>query len=221
MTARPNPIFEQTLGHLNDRQREQVEAAFALLEHSSEPVHRQFLPALEDATSRACLQRLLQRTGRTLVEVVPGLRYTSGFDDTIAADLTAGWQPMGEMDRAVLTVILVNSVAIPRSEEQLHADTWSSPYPTAVTEILRNTKLPPTEARAALTRLTASGLVKLTRGGESDGGYVPGPQLLRLTPAARERLQEQLILAAAPDHPIASAIRERRRSQQQKGNSTP
>lgn len=214
MTARPNLIFEQTLGHLNDRHREQVEAAFALLEHSSEPVHRQFLPALEDATSRACLQRLLKRVGRTLVEVEPGLRYTSGFDDITAADLAAaGWQPMREMDRAVLTVVLVNSVAIPRSEEQLHTDTWSSPHPTAVAEILRNTKLPPTEARAALARLTAAGLVKLARGGEGDGGYVPGPQLLRLTPAARERLQEQLILAAAPDHPLASAIRERRRSQ--------
>lgn len=220
MTSRPNPIFEQTLGHLSDRQREHVEAAFALLEHSSEPVHQQFLPALEDATSRACLERLLQRTGRTLVEVERGLLFTSGFDDTIAADLTAaGWQPLSEIDRAVLTVVLVNSVAIPRSEEQLHADTWTSPYPTAVAEILRNSKLPPAETERALRRLTAAGLLKLARGGEDNGGYVPGPQLLRLTPAARERLQEQLILAAAPDHPLASAIRERRHRPPQKGNS--
>jgi hypothetical protein len=46
---------------------------------------------------------------------------------------------------------------------------------------------------------------------------VPGPQLQRLTPAAQERLQDQLILAAAPDHPLAAAVRERRRRQDQKG----
>ena len=39
--------------------------------------------------------------------------------------------------------------------------------------------------------------------------YIPGPQLQRLTPAARRRLQDQLILAAAPASPIAEAIRAR------------
>lgn len=213
---RPNPIFEQVLAPLNDRQREQVEAAYALLEHSSEPVHRQYLPALADATSRACLEQLLRRTGRTLV-AVDGVRWTSGFDDEVAADLTAaGWQPLPEIDRAVLTLVLVHSVAIPRSEDQLHADMWTSPYPTPAAEILRRSKLPATEARLALGRLAATGLVRLVRGGETDGGYVPGPQLLRLTPAARERLQDQLILAAAPDHPLASAIRDRRRRLEQR-----
>lgn len=214
---RPNPMFDQVLGPLTDRQREHVEAAYALLEHSSEPVHRQFLPALEDATSRACLEQLLRRTGRALV-AVDGVRWTSGFADEVVADLTAaGWQPLPEVDRAVLTLVLVHSVAIPRSEEQLSTDTWISPHPTAAAEILRRSKLPATEARLALGRLTAAGLIKLVRGGETDGGYVPGPQLLRLTPAARERLQDQLILAAAPDHPLASAIRERRRHQIEKG----
>lgn len=215
---RLNPIFEQVLAPLTERQREQVEAAYALLEHSSEPVHRQYLPALEDATSRACLEQLLRRTGRLLVMVDGGVRYTSGYDDAVVADLAAtGWQPLPEVDRAVLTLVLVYSVAIPRSEEQLSADTWLSSYPTPAAEILRRSKLPATEARLALGRLTATGLLRLVRGGETDGGYVPGPQLQRLTPAARERLQDQLILAAAPDHPLASAIRERRRHQLQKG----
>jgi hypothetical protein len=216
--TRPNPIFEQVLAPLTDRQREHVEAAYALLEHSSEPVHRQHLPALEDATSRSCLEELLRRTARVLVAVDGGVRWTSGFDDAVVADLAAAnWQPLPEIDRAVLTLILVHSVAIPRSEEQLAADTWISSYPTPAAEILRRSKLPATDARLALGRLTAAGLIRLIRGGETDGGYVPGPQLLRLTPAARERLQDQLILAAAPDHPLASAIRERRRRQLQKG----
>jgi hypothetical protein len=213
-----NPIFEQTLGFLTDKQREQVEAAYAMLEHSSEPVHRQYLPALEDASCRDCLEQLLRRTGRTLVAVDGGLHWTSGFDDVVVSELNAaGWQPLAEIDRAVLTLVLVHSVAIPRSEEQLDADAWSSPHPTPAVEILRRSKLAPTEAKLALTRLAAVGLIRTVRGGDTDGGYVPGPQLLRLTPAARERLQDQLILAAAPNHPLASAIRDRRRHQMQKG----
>lgn len=207
-----HPLFDQVLGQLSDRHREQVEAAYALLEHSNEPVHRQHLPALEDANARAGLAELLRRTGRTLVAVDGGLHWTSGYDDAVAAELTeAGWQPLPEVDRAVLVLVLVHSVAIPRSEEQLAADAWQSPYPTPTAEILRRSKLPTTEAKAALSRLTATGLIKLARGGDTDGGYVPGPQLLRLTPAARERLQDQLILCAAPDHPLAAAIRDRRR----------
>jgi hypothetical protein len=215
--SRPNPIFEEVLGHLGDRQRELVEAAYAAVELSSDPVHRQHLLALEDATSRDSLDQLLRRTGRTLV-AVDGVHWTSGFDDTVAADLTAsGWQPLAEIDRAVLTLVLVYSVAIPRSEEQLGADVWTSSQPTSADEILRHSKLPSTEAKAALTRLVAAGLLRTVRRGEGDGGYVPGPQLLRLTPAARERLQDQLILAAAPDHPLAAAVRERRRRQDQRG----
>src|SRR5262249_60826504 len=121
----------------------------------------------------------------------------------------AGWQPLPEIERAVLALVLVHSVAIPRSEDQLHTDTWTSPYPTPAAEVLRRSKLPATEARLALGRLAAAGLVRLVRGGETDGGYVPGPQLLRLTPAARERPQDQLILAAAPRPPPAPAIPDR------------
>lgn len=207
---RPNRIFEEVLGTLPDRQRELVEAAYALLEHASGPVHRQFLPALRDATSRERLEELLRRTGRTLV-TVDSLHFTSGFDDAVRAELTeTGWQPLGLADRAVLVLVLVHSVAIPRSEEQIAADSWESPYPTTVQDVTRDSKVPVGEVKAALGRLTACGLLKAVRGGDHDGGYVPGPQLSRLTPAAREQLQDQLILAAAPDHPLAAAIRERR-----------
>jgi hypothetical protein len=203
-------LFDEVLGSLTDRQRELVEAAYALLEQSSEPVHRQLLPALQDATSQERLEALLRRTGRTLV-AVDGIHFTSGYDDSVRAELSeSGWQPLPVADRAVLVLVLVHSVAIPRSEEQIGPDTWTSPYPTTLTDVLRDSKIPAGEARAALGRLTACGLLRTVRGGEQDGGYVPGPQLTRLTPAAREQLQDQLILAAAPDHPLAAAIRERR-----------
>ncbi|MBM2615203.1 hypothetical protein JIG36_06455 [Actinoplanes sp. LDG1-06] len=204
-------IFDEVLATLTDRRREMVEAAYALLENATEPVHRQYLPALGDATSQERLRELLRRTGRTLVSV-DGLHFTSGFDDAVRAELTGlGWQPLPLADRAVLVLVLVYSVAIPRSEELISQDSWASPYPATLQDILRDSKVPATEARAALGRLTACGLLRNIRAGEQDGGYVPGPQLNRLTPAAREQLQDQLILAAAPDHPLAAAIRERRR----------
>ncbi|MBC6461083.1 hypothetical protein HKK72_24865 [Actinomadura sp. HBU206391] len=41
---------------------------------------------------------------------------------------------------------------------------------------------------------------------------MPGPQFQRLTDTARRRLQEELILAAGPDSPLAAAVRARRRN---------
>ncbi|MEU4626892.1 hypothetical protein AB0G04_43830 [Actinoplanes sp. NPDC023801] len=211
MNSDPNVVFDTVLASLTDRQRENVEAAYALLEHSREPVHRQELPALHDPTSRERLEQLLRRTGRTLV-AVDDVRFTSGYDDTVTAELTAdGWQPLTPTERAVLVLVLVYSVAIPRSEEQLSADTWTSGFLTTETDLLKDGKVPAGAGKAALSRLVNCGLLARRRdraGGE--GGYVPGPQLLRLTPAARSRLQDQLILAAAPNHPLAAAIRERR-----------
>jgi hypothetical protein len=206
-----NPVFESVLGRLTDRQREQVEAAYALLEHGREPVHRQDLPALEDPTAREHLEQLLHRTGRVLVPV-DGVRFTSGYDDGVAARLTeTGWQPLTPIERAVLVLVLVYSVAIPRSEERLASDAWASPYPTGEADVLRASKLPAVAAKTALSRLVAAGLLGRVRDRAGvEGGYVPGPQLMRLTPAARERLQDQMILAAAPGHPLAAAIRERR-----------
>ena len=211
MSRDQNPLFDSVPASLTDRQREQVEAAYALLEHSREPVHRQELPALQDPTSRDRLEHLLRRTGRVLVQV-DGLRFTSGYDDTVAAQLTrSGWQPLTTVERAVLVLVLVCSVAIPRSEERMAQDAWTSPYPTTEADVLRASKLPAVAARAAASKLVASGLLTRIRDrADVEGGYVPGPQLLRLTPAARARLQDQLILAAAPNHPLAAAIRERR-----------
>ncbi|MEV6596174.1 hypothetical protein AB0M36_04820 [Actinoplanes sp. NPDC051346] len=214
----PNPVFDAVLGELTDRQREHVEAAYALLEHSREPVHRQELPALREPTSRDGLERLLRRTGRVLVQV-DDLRFTTGYDDAVAEELTArGWQPLSAVERAVLVLVLVYSVAIPRSEERLGQDSWTSTYPATEQDILRAGKVPPVAARAALSKLVSAGVLRRVRGGDTDGGYVPGPQLLRLTPAARARLQDQLILAAAPDHPLAAAIRRRRDSTSKENN---
>ncbi|WP_336205548.1 hypothetical protein [Nonomuraea sp. LPB2021202275-12-8] len=117
---------------------------------------------------------------------------------------------LGESERAVLTLVLVHSVAIPRAEGLLPEDSWLSPHPTPADELRRHTQLPIGELESALRVLRHGGLLTQLKAGEEAGGYVPGPQFHRLTPAARRRLQEELILAAGPDTPLAAAVRARR-----------
>ena len=208
------PAFSAALGDLPDRHRDEVLAAFAALEHGAHPVHEAQLFAVRDATLRSALQSLLHEVGRTLVPVGPHL-WTSGYRDDVSAALTtAGVTPYGVVERAVLVLVLVHSVAVPRSTGTLDRDSWASTHPTPVDELYKYSQLPRTEVRGALARLRAAGLVQLVpergRGAGQGAAYLPGPQLQRLTPAARRRLGEDLVLAAAPDTPLAAAIRARR-----------
>ena len=210
--SEPDVMFDAVLNELSERHREEVLAAYAALEHSAEPVGEVLLLALRDATLRSSLEQLLHGVGRTLVRV-GNSHWTSGYRDDVRRELTRdGWHPLERIDRAILTLVLVHSVAIPRSEGGLDTDTWTSPHPTAPDEIFRHSHLPREETRTALGRLRAAGLVQIDR--RRGTGYVPGPQFYRLTPQARRRLQEELILAAGPDTPLAAAIRIRRLHQQ-------
>lgn len=209
-----NPVFEPVLGELSERNREEVLAAYAAVEHSPHPVYEAQLPGLRDATLRHHLERLLHKTGRTLVAVGSG-QWTSGYRDDVADELTLeGWHPLSDIDRAVLVLVLIHSVAIPRSQGVLSGDTWVSARPTPAEELFRYAQPQRIGVRAALARLRAAGLVQIApaRGKRSSAGpaYLPGPQLNRLTPVKRRRLQEELILAAAPESPLAAAIRARR-----------
>jgi len=207
-----NPVFEPVLAELSERHRDEVLSAFAAVEHSPEPVPEGQLLALRDATLRRSLDELLHRVGRTLVPV--GTSWTSGYRDDVAAELArAGWHSLPAIDRAVLVLVLIQSVAIPRSRGALSGDTWTSGQPTMASELLEASRLQPTEVRIALGHLRAAGLVQLApqrAGTGQSAAYVPGPQLHRLSAAARRRLQEELILAAAPGSPVAAAIRARR-----------
>ena len=208
-----HPVFEPILAELSEQHRDEVLAAFAAVEHSATPVPEVRLLALRDATLRRELQRLLHRVGRTLI-VVGGTAWTSGYRDDIAAELTAaGWNALPVIDRAVLVLVLIHSVAIPRSKGILSGDSWTSAQPTPAEELFRYAQPQRGDVRLALQRLRAAGLVQLapTRGRNAVGtAYLPGPQLHRLTPLARKALQQELILAAAPSSPLAAAIRARR-----------
>lgn len=204
-------VFEGLLRPYDERRRAELVAAYVAVEHAAEPVPEVRFAALREPALRRTLERMLNLVGRTLVR---GDRaWTSGYLDEVAAELAA--EPgnvLGEEDRAVLTLVLVHSVAIPRSVGLLSDDTWLSPHPANADELRRRSQLPIGELESALRRLRAAGLVAQVRAGDdASGGFVPGPQFHRLTDAARRRLQEELILAAGPDSPLAAAIRGRRR----------
>jgi DNA-binding MarR family transcriptional regulator len=204
-------LFDPVLADLPDRQRDEVLTAFAAVENSAEPVPEAQLAALRDAALRRHVQGLLALVGRTLV-AVGRQRWTSGFRDDVAADLTSdGWNGLSIDDRAVLVLILIHSVAIPRTHGSLDHDSWVSAHPTPLTELADQSQIPRGRLRPSLRRLRAAGLVQTVASRDGRGtGYVPGPQFHRLTVAARTRLQEELILAAGPDTPLAAAIRSRR-----------
>jgi DNA-binding transcriptional ArsR family regulator len=206
--------FEGVLRSYDERRRAELVAAYMAVEHAAEPVSEVRFAALREPALRRALEEMLGLSGRTLIG--SGGTWISGYRDDVAEALAA--EPdcvLPEEDRAVLTLVLLHSVAIPRAEGMLADDTWSSPYPAPAEELRRRSQLTIAELEAALRRLRAAGLVSLVRSsGEQaeSGGHVPGPQFHRLTEAARRRLQEELILAAGPDSPLAAAVRARRRN---------
>src|SRR4051794_27910100 len=109
----PGPVFDAVLAELSERHREEVLAGYAALEHSAEPVHEAVLLALRDATLRRSLEQVLHGVGRTLVKVGAS-HWTSGYRDDVRVELTrTGWHPLERIDRAILTLVLLHSVAIP------------------------------------------------------------------------------------------------------------
>ncbi|MGV9325689.1 hypothetical protein [Streptosporangium sandarakinum] len=196
----------------DERRRAEIVAAFMAVEHAAEPVHEARFPALRDPAPRRTVAEMLRRRGRVLVQGRE--TWISGYADEVGPAVSGA---VGEAERAVLALVLVHSVAIPRAEGVLPADSWLSPFPAPVEELRRHTRLPVGALDAALRTLRHAGLVTQVKAGEEAGGYVPGPQFHRLTPAARRRLQEELILAAGPHTPLATAIRANRRGRETQG----
>ncbi|WP_037558964.1 hypothetical protein [Spirillospora albida] len=218
-------VFEPLLREFDERRRAEVVAAYMAVEHAAEPVPEVRFAALREPAPRRAVEEMLGLSGRTLVKAGRDL-WTSGFRDDVAAELARDPECVPPVrERAVLALVLIHSVAIPRAAGLLEDDTWVSPHPTPLDELRRRTRLPIGDLEAALRRLRMAGLIAQVKAGADDaGGFVPGPQFHRLTPDARRRLQEELILAAGPESPLAGAIRARRRSREreqreQRGNA--
>src|SRR6202012_5992563 len=113
----------------------------------------------------------------------PGL-WPSAYRDAGAAQLTGdGGNPLPLADRAVLTLVLIHSVAIPRTEGTLSGDSWVDGTRTPIEELQRRPQLPRGELRQSLGRLRAAGLVRVVPARLRPGtvppntAYLPGPRL--------------------------------------------
>lgn len=199
-------------GVLSDREETLVQAAIGALEISEGIVPGQTFPALSDDALRAVVARRLQETGRVLLSRthrgVTG--YISGYDDTTARKMaTNGIGILPSADRAVLAIVLLRTIAMPRAGGRHRSTSWFSDGPgTSAAEIRSNTDdyFTHEHVRFAVRRLKAR---RLLRSGYH-GQLLPGPALLRLTEAQSTRLWEDLVLITLPDSLWAGIIRRRR-----------
>lgn len=193
------------LAELSPARQSDVLAALTAVETAIDPVPKMALRALVDEGLRATLTAVLAEAGRVLVETRAG--FLSGYDDTIAERLAAeGLGVLPEDDRAVLALVLVHTVAIPRARGDLPAtDDWTG-IPVPRERLHDSRQISGIRIDAALRRLQDAGILR--PGGRPS--IVPGPQFARLTPDASRRLFEELVLLAEPGGALADSIRRRR-----------
>lgn len=202
-----------SLTALSERRRAQVYSAVAALDHARSPVPPHLFAALAEPALRRVVEDVLTASGRVLITCPNGL--ISGYGDDIAARLADdGFGILPEVDRAVLALILIFSVAIPRAEGELPAEApWTNGRPVP-NEQFRGCSVPPGQVQQSLRRLADADLVRRVPG----KGLVPGAQFHRLTKHATTFLFEQLVLLADPHGSLADSIRRRRAHQHHRTN---
>lgn len=163
--------------------------------------------ALDDPALRKSVSTVLRQSGRTLIKAGDG--WTTGYCDDIADTLAE--QEIGVLasaDRAVLVLVLLRSVAIPRARGKTAGTTWGNSdgvRGTSIDELKQNRDISRAQIEESIRRLHAAGLI-----GRRRGLLYPGPALLRLTPQRAAQLWQNLLLVAAPDSIYARALRARR-----------
>jgi hypothetical protein len=185
-----------------------VRAAVTALETAQGPIIRADLPALADPAIRRATEEALTKCGRTLIST-PNGGWTTGYLDHIAQALAAEDSgTLSRTERAVLALVLLRTVAIPRAQGQHYHSEWiGTGHPTTLGELSANRHLPKAVIVEAIRGLRVAGYVTTT----SSGGYVPGPALARLSPANREALWEDLVILGRPNGYMSEKIRSRRR----------
>lgn len=183
-----------------------VRAAVTVLENAQGPVARSDLSMLADPAIRHATENALAGCGRALI-LTPEGSWTTGYPDHIASTLAreqAG--TLGKEQRAVLALVLLRAVAIPRAQGRLDGAWTSSSHPVTLDELAANRQVSRTKISDALQGLRAAGYIAST----PSGGYIPGPAMARLSPAGAEALWEDLIVLARPNGYMAERIRARR-----------
>jgi hypothetical protein len=193
------------VGALPQQRQTDVLAALCALETDSRSLPAASYRALAEPALREVIKETLAAAGRVLVET--GTGYTSGYGDGIAdrlADEGIGVLPPD--DRAVLTLVLLFSVAIPRAEGRLAPEAqWTGGHPVPRERLYKVKTIPNGTVTAALRRMHDAGIT------HNVGDSVrPGAQFDRLTPAMSSTIFEELLLVADPQGPLADAIRRRR-----------
>lgn len=194
-----------TLDALDERSRDHVWTAWTAVETAVSPVSERDYPGLGDPALRAHLTTLARRAGRVLIEAPRG-HWLTGYDDQIVAELAKrGLGILPADDRAVLALVLINTVCLDRSRSGMSDAGWDAPgIPAAELEQYRPQYR--SVIRGALRRLDARGLIDRS----PVGGVTPGPALRRLTATQSQTLWEDLIMAADRSGPLGASIRARR-----------
>jgi hypothetical protein len=202
------------LAELSPARQADVLAALAAVETADEPVPAVAFRGLLDPSLKATLSRCLADAGRVLV-TVEGRGLLSGYDDAVGARLAAaGIGVLPPDDRAVLTLVLLRCVAIPRAKGRITGTAWTDGEPTTKAD-LAVSKVPRSVIDGSVRRLRDAGLLRYGH----KRTILPGPQFARLTPQASRDLWESLILVAQPYGVMADVIRRRRGTARQEAQS--
>jgi hypothetical protein len=194
-----------SLAELDATRRADVLMAVRAVEEAEQPVPRTALRALADATLRASVERVLSDSGRILLETPRG--FPSGYDDAVREALTAdGVGVLPEEDRAVLCLVLLYAIAIPRARGTIPREADWTVAEAVDPRTLFVSKLPDSMIKASVRRLRDAGIL----GYGNNHWIVPGPEFIRLTFDVIELIFEELVMLAEPDGLLAESILRRR-----------
>lgn len=188
--------------------RAEVMAAVSAVETSEEPVRASDFQALRDGAMRQIVQCVLAENGRCLLDLDEGC-WTSGYDDSVAEEVLAtGIGTLEPNDRAVLALVLLHCVAMPRAAGRITSADWTEAEGVGRKVLKFNRSMSGQDIDRSLRRLQARAILR--RGHRAE--IRPGPQFLRLTEARSRALWEDLVLLCRPDGHQAAHIRRRRTS---------
>jgi len=112
-----------------------VRAAVTALENAQGPVTRADLGMLADPAIRRAVENALATCGRILI-LTPEGSWTTGYPDHVAAALAREQVgTIGQEQRAVLALVLLRAVAIPRAQGRLDEAWTSSGHPVTLDEL--------------------------------------------------------------------------------------
>jgi hypothetical protein len=180
------------------------------LQVTTEPLTVAEWPLLGNPDARTEISRRLGTAGRQLLTALPPGStdgrpgyITTWRDDVAEILLTDGAQPLSQLDRAVLTLVMMQSVIIPQAAGSAPAHGLTTGMPVAAAALrqpgIDGRGIDAGDIEEALTRLRA--LTLITRDNR------PGPAFARLSPQQQDRLWGNIFELARPSTAATSYSR--------------